>query len=428
MSIPVTTLVYLFLQSGEQHNDWPQFLGPDRTGKIEHAEFDFDWPEGGPEVLWRLEIGPGYGGPSVRDGEVYLLDREQGEADVLRVLDLESGEELWSSVHPAEGRLNFPGSRTVPTVTEKHVFTLGGFGEMICFDRSERDVAWQVHLGEIYGGVQPDYGWSSSPLIVGDLVVVAAHGEEVGLVAFDQATGEEAWITRPVGISHSSPVLLTLLGQPQVVFVSTRAPVPGGPAPFTISSFDPDDGSLLWETETPLSRYPIPGPVQVDDQRFFVTGGYEGGSSLLRIAQGDDGYTFELLFHIERGAQVHNPILHDDHLYLIVNQNENDQRSRYGEGGLLCLGLDGEEKWRTGAEPYLGRGNAVLAGDHLLIQDGQTGVLRVIRATPESYQLVAEADFFGVEDRRDHRMWAPMALAGRYLLMRSQEELLCVRL
>ena len=113
-----------------------------------------------------------------------------------------------------------------------------------------------------------------------------------------------------------------------------------------------------------------------------------------------------------------------------MNENWNDPRNLRKEGGLLCLGLDGKERWRTGDDPYFGRGSWVLAGDHLLLQDGKTGVLRVVEATGEGYRQVAEADLFGVgsEDRRDHQMWAPMALAGNRLLLRSQDELLCVQL
>jgi hypothetical protein len=94
----------------------------------------------------------------------------------------------------------------------------------------------------------------------------------------------------------------------------------------------------------------------------------------------------------------------------------------------MCLGLDGKELWRTGDNPYFGRGCALLAGDHLLIQDGYDGTLRVVKADPSRYQLVAEAKLFNAAGTRDGQMWAPMALAGKSLLLRSQSELLCVEL
>ena len=416
---------------GDESTDWPQYMGPNRTNKVALEGVDFQWPEGGPEVVWRTEVGAGFAGVSVRDGEVYLLDREVGELDILRVLELETGADVWDAMYEAPGRLSYAGSRTVPAVSERYVYTVGGHGHVKCFDRESREEVWSTHLEEVYGGVIPGYGWSGSPLLVDDLVVVAAHGDEIGLVALDAKTGEEAWVTEPVGTSHATPVLMNLLGERQIVFVSTPPDNQQSldqPGALTISAYDPEDGTVVWETETPGSPYPIPGPVQIDESRFFVTGGYRGGSSLMRIDKEGDEYTFEVLFHIDRGSQLHNPILHEDHLYLLVNENWNEQRNRRAEGGLLCLDLNGEEVWRTKDDPYFGRGAMVLAGEHLLIQDGYNGVLRVARATPEGYDQVAEANLFGIDDTRDHQMWAAMALAGRLLLIRSQNELLCVRL
>ena len=94
----------------------------------------------------------------------------------------------------------------------------------------------------------------------------------------------------------------------------------------------------------------------------------------------------------------------------------------------MCLTLDGKEQWRTKDAPFFGRGNAILAGDHLVIQDGFNGTLRVAQATQDGYRQVAEANLFGIGDRKDHQMWAPMALAGQLLLLRSQDTLLCVEL
>ncbi|MFT5048842.1 MAG: outer membrane protein assembly factor BamB [Chlamydiales bacterium] len=410
--------------------DWPQFQGPNRTGKAALAGVDFDWSEGGPEVAWKVDVGQGYGGASVRDGEVFLLDRIVGEVDILRVLDLATGEEKWSFDYPAPGRLNFPGSRTVPTVTEKYIYTMSGFGQLYCFNRKNQDVAWSVDLAEVYGGEMPTFGWSASPLVVDDLVIGTPLGAEVGLVAFDRVTGDEIWITEGVGFSHSTPVLVELHGKRQVLFMSTGVTGTGQEeaAPTMVSSFDPGDGSLIWRHQTVLTRLPIPAPIKVDEDRLFLTGGYRGGSTMLRVEENDSEYSFEELFHIERGSQIHLPLLHEGHLYVLVNENWNNGRARQKEGGLLCLSLEGEEVWRTGAEPFFGRGNAILAGGYLLIQDGHNGVLRVVEPTTAGFELIAEANVFEIDDRSDHEMWSNMALSDGQLLIRSQEHLLCIKL
>jgi len=409
--------------------DWPQLGGPRGDSCVPALRTGFAWGPEGPAVGWRTPTGPGFGGAAVQGGEVFLLDCELGESDVLRAFDLESGAELWRCAYDAPGRVQFPGSRCVPTVTEDAVYTAGAFGHVACFDRTTHEIRWMEHLGETYGGEEPMFGWSASPLLVDDLVVFTALGEDVGLVAFDRESGEERWVTEGVGYSHSTPALLTLHGKRQIVFLSTSYQTSGldEAAPTTVTSFDPATGERLWQHTLTLTRLPVPVPVRIDDETLFLTGGYKAGSTLLRVHPDGEGFDFKELFHVERGAQVHVPLRLGDCLYVLANENANEPRPKRSEGGLVCLTLEGKELWRTGDEPHFGLGNAILAGEHLLIQDGYDGTLRVIRASPQGYAQVAEAKLFDSR-LRDAQMWAPMALAGERLLLRSQDELICVRL
>jgi len=408
--------------------DWPHFGGPNGNNQVGPIDSKFEWGEKGPEVAWRTKTGPGFGGAAVQGGEVFLFDCELGESEILRVFDLETGAEKWSQSYEAKGRNTFPGSRCVPSVTEDAVYTAGAFGHVTCFDRKTHEIRWMEHVQETYGGEDPGFGWSSSPLVLGDLVIFSALGEEVGLIAFDRKTGEERWTSQGVGFSQSTPALLTLLGEPQLVILATATQATGQDlaAPMSITSIDPKDGKTKWRQVITLTRLPVASALQIDNERFFLTGGYRGGSTMMKISKKDGAYAFEELYHVERGAQVHLPLRHGDDLYLLVNENFNQPRNKHAEGGLLCLGLDGKERWRTGDAPYFGLGNALLAGDHLLIEDGDDGTLRVVRADPSGYKQVAEAKLFA--ETRSGEMWAPMALSGKRLLLRSQEELLCVKL
>ena len=168
--------------------------------------------ESGPTVMWSLSIGPGYGGASVRGGEAFLLDRIADEGDVLRCIDLNTGEELWSYEYEAKGRLSYPGSRTVPTVGEEFVYTMGAFGQLYCFNRETHEPEWTVNLVEEYDGQLPGWGYTQSPLVYEDLVIVAPLAEDAGLLALDRYTGDEVWRTEGLGSTHSSPVLFELGG------------------------------------------------------------------------------------------------------------------------------------------------------------------------------------------------------------------------
>jgi hypothetical protein len=408
--------------------EWPAFQGPNASGRLPDLETHIEWGEESPPLLWEAELGPGFGGCAVRDGEVFLLDRATGTEDILRCFDLESGEEIWRLAYEARGRLPFPGSRTVPSIEEELLYTTGGLGHVYCFDRILEEEAWSLHLAEDFDGEMPQFGWSASPLVIDDKVVISPLGPEAGLLALDRFSADEIWRTESLGSSHSTPVLLHLHGQPQVVFLSTQAGSRGETIGW-VSSFDPEDGSLLWRMENaPLARLCIPPPVQVAEDKIFVTGGYQAGSFLAEVQLGEEGYECKELFKIQRGAQIHLPIFHNDHLFVLVNENWNDTRVRQKEGGLLCLDLQGQEKWRTGNQPFFGRGGLTLLGDKLFIQDGHSGILRVVKPSSERYELLAQANVFAVEDRRDHQMWAPMAVSQGRLLIRSQDRLLCLDL
>src|SRR5512138_3548119 len=84
--------------------DWPQYLGPARNSTSPETGLLRSWPEKGPEVLWTVGVGIGYGGPVVKDGKVYLLDRNDKVGDNLRCFELSSGSELWSFAYDAPGR------------------------------------------------------------------------------------------------------------------------------------------------------------------------------------------------------------------------------------------------------------------------------------------------------------------------------------
>ncbi len=126
--------------------DWPQFMGPARDGVSPETGLARTWPDAGPKVLWTLPLGQGYASPSIRDGEVYLLDRVEQKQDVMRCLDLQSGKELWNFGYDAPGELSHDGSRTAPTIDEKCVYSVGGLGHFYCIDRKTHKPVWHKDL------------------------------------------------------------------------------------------------------------------------------------------------------------------------------------------------------------------------------------------------------------------------------------------
>src|SRR5262245_18999659 len=123
LSLALAVVVLAPSSPPQSSADWPCFGGPARDHRAPALDTDFAWGDGGPKVLWRAATGPGFGGAAVQGGEVFLLDHELGESETLRVIELETGAEKWRASYAIEGRQQFPGSRTVPTVTADAVYT-----------------------------------------------------------------------------------------------------------------------------------------------------------------------------------------------------------------------------------------------------------------------------------------------------------------
>lgn len=438
-------------------SDWPCFQGPHGNSTSAATGLLKTWPASGPPLRWSVDVGAGYGGAAIRDGEVFVFDRIRGKADVLRVLDLDTGEEKWQWRCASPGQLPYPGSRTVPTVEANHVYVAGGFGQVHCIDRKTHEPVWRVHLVETLRGVKPGFGYVQSPVVHEDLVFVTPLAPDAGIVALNRFTGKPVWTSPGVGTSHTTPTIMRLGGVTQLVFLSAKGVPIGGrsvriPGETTkrterrvrralrgqwpdgvgsLRSFDVKTGETLWQTDAYFCWQPVCAPIQVDGARVFITGGYRSGSMMIEVKQ-DAGGKFRVrkLFTNPRGSHIHVPILHHEHLFILVNETFNTRgRRSQREGGLMCMDLNGKEIWRTGAKPFFGLGHMLKADGVLYLQDGHSGILRVVEPTAKGYKQLAEANVFATKRTHlDRKMWAPMALGDGHLIMRSQKKMLCLDL
>lgn len=424
-------LLGMVLPGTARSDDWPQFQGPWRTAVSGEAGLVSSFPSGsGPEVLWRVELHEGFGGAAVAGGEVFVMDREPGEADILLCLDLETGRERWRHVDRVPGRLSFSGSRNTPTVEGDYVFIIGGFGQVSCLQRRSGEPVWRFSIMDEFSVERPpNWGYAQSPLLVGELLVACVLSEEVGLVALDKRTGKVAWKTGPLGSTMSQPACYEIKGVEQILLLST---IDRNAKQGVLAGVSVGDGRLLWQSDAYFNKFPIPVPVLVGEDSLLLTGGYEAGSVLLRLEGPGDAIKVRERYRIAGGSQVHAPQVVGDYLYILLNENANykTRTQREEGGGLACLRVaDGQEVWRTGNAPYFGRGSMIRADGKLIIQDGHNGVLRLVEPSPSGYRQLGEANVFGIEDLdQDHKFWSPLALSDGRLVMRGQQRLICVDL
>jgi len=239
--------------------DWHQFLGPDRNATSSHTGLLRSWGETGPEVLWAVEVGIGYGGPVVKNGKVYMLDRDDEVGDFMRCFDLQTGVELWKFSYNSPGELPFPGSRSIPIVTDTHVYACGPNGDLYCIDIRTHQLVWKKNIWTDFGGTSlPTWGITQSPFIYDDLLIVTSQSPQAGVVAYNKATGDVVWqtpnLTEPrMRDNYSSPKIANIHGEEHLVIVSSSLNLVQnrGAEPMVgkVTGINPRTGKILWQIE-----------------------------------------------------------------------------------------------------------------------------------------------------------------------------------
>ncbi|MDH6356218.1 PQQ-like beta-propeller repeat protein [Parabacteroides sp. PF5-9] len=401
--------------------DWPQFLGPDRNSKSAQKGILKSWPEGGPEVLWSVNVGIGYGGPVVKNNKVYLLDRDE-TGDIMRCFDLQNGKELWKFSYDAPGDIPFPGSRSVPVVDDKHVYSSGPYGDLYCFDINTQKVVWKKNIWKDYGGGNiPMWAISQCPVIYNDLLIVASQAPDAGVVAYNKLTGDVVWKTPNLGnVSYVSPKVLKIHGEDHVVWVASSTNAYTDPdAPKTkgkVVGLDPRTGKTLWTFADWECIISVPCPVEAGDNKLLIAGGYDRGATMIQVNKNGDGTfnTSELFTTLEFGDQTKPPLFHNGYFYAMFRTNQK-------RDGMVCMDMNGKIMWKTNRNPDFDRGSMILADGLILATNGLKGVY-LIQPDPTAFKAISSAEILG-----NGQNWAPIALADGKLLVRDQEKMLCLK-
>ncbi|MCH7667173.1 MAG: PQQ-binding-like beta-propeller repeat protein, partial [Acidobacteria bacterium] len=324
------------VEQGEPGADWPGFRGPDRDGIIRGVRIETDWSRSPPVELWRRPIGPGLSSFAVR-GDLLYTQEQRGDDEVVACYHVTTGEPVWrhrDAVRFWESHAG-AGPRATPTLRDGRVYTFGATGILNALDAGNGAVVWSRNAASDTGAEVPIWGFTSSPLVVDDIVIVDAGA----LVAYDLATGEPRWSGAAGSVSYSSPHLVTIEGVEQVLLLNGAG----------ASSFAPADGTLLWEHPWPGSGIMQPALTADGDVLFSALSASAGvGTRRIAVAHGPDGWTTEERWTSNRLKPYFNDfVVHDGHAFgfdgriLASIDLEDGKRKwkggRYGHGQLLVL-------------------------------------------------------------------------------------------
>lgn len=423
----IAILAIAVLCQGINAQDWPQYLGPQRNSTSPQKGILRTWPQNGPEVLWTVNLGIGFGGPVIKDGKVYLLDRDDKTGDNLRCLDINNGKELWSFKYDAPGSVMFPGSRSVPALDGNKIYTVGPYGQFYCIDINTHKPLWNKNIWTDFGGERiPQWAITQCPLIYSDLVIVASQAPKAGVVAYDKNTGNVKWTTASLGpVGYVSPALLKVGTENHVVMVTASAGRGPSASGGKVVGIDPLTGKVLWEYTNWQCSIPVPSAVDAGEGRALISGGYNAGTAMLKIEKKADGsYGVAELFKTpDFGAHTQPPVLANGNFYAQYSTNER-------KDGLVCMSMDGKVKWKTMRNPSFDKGGMIFADGLLIATDGASK-LYLIEPDATAFKPVASAELLKA-DAGDNRFptqnWAPLALAGGKLIIRDQNKLVCVKI
>ena len=260
-----------------------EWRGPDRNGIYPETGLLKVWPSGGPEELWFTEgIGKGYGSPVITGERIYLTGAIDSTA-YLHCLTME-GKSIWEKPFGKEWVINFPGSRSAPTVVDDLIYVGSGLGNLYCFDKASGNVVWSTDLAVDFQGVLPRFGHSEAAVVDGDLVFWTAGGPEHNVVALDRFTGELVWSSPGHGErSGYNPSRVIALPKRKILVTFSA---------YHLMGFDAETGKLLWSHEQdnypPEKRQPGVGDTHSN------TVIYEDGHIYYAAGDGNCGVKLEL--------------------------------------------------------------------------------------------------------------------------------------
>jgi len=412
--------LYSYTESSSS-GSWPRFRGSDYNNITKDpVPIPDRWPENGPPIIWQIKVGEGHAAASIHNGKVYLLDYdEEIRADALRCFSFDTGEELWNRWYNVIIKRNHGMSRTIPSVTDDYVISIGPRCHVMCCESNSGELLWTLDLVKDYGAEIPQWYTAQCPLIDGDMAVIAIGGESL-MMGIDCKSGNILWKTPNPNkwkMSHSSVIPATIHGQKMYIYLAV-----GGSC--GVAADGDHRGEILWETSEWSPTVIAPSPLYIGNNEILLTAGYGAGGGRLRISKSGNEFHADVTeVHSPKeglSSEQQTPILSGEFIWTINPKDAGALRSQ-----LACYHVSDLRNpvWTSGKENRYGLGPYCIIGDKMFLLNDDAELF-MFRFNTNSVIILDK--FKVLEDGAD--AWGPMAFADGYLIIRDSRNLLCLNI
>jgi outer membrane protein assembly factor BamB len=385
-----------------------QWRGPGRSGIFQETGLLHKWPEGGPELILKVDaLGNGYSTPVLHEGVIYITGKKD-EHDILSAVNLD-GEILYQVVYGKSWNATYPETRSTPTVDGESIYLISGMGEVTCLDRRTGVIRWSVNAHERYQGEIHRWGVAESPLVVDNMVIYTNGGGLSSVIALDKESGREVWKSESVGGARTyvSPVLYQH-GGIRLIIASTSDYVVG---------INPGDGKVWWKYKyLPVTEVDSRGATNstnsaiIRNNEIFISKGYDQYGVMLEVSA--DGKNVREKWRTNVLDTHHGHYVHYSDYIFGSNWVNN------GKGNWVCL------RWDTGEVMYetewITKGSIALAEGLLYCHEERSGHIALVRPTPEKFDIVSTFQVTGGTGPH----WAHPYITDGKLIMRHGEVLM----
>jgi outer membrane protein assembly factor BamB len=383
---------------GEMGADsWSQLWGPSGNGMASASA------RLAPAVrlreVWRRPVGSGFSALSTAGTRGYT-GLSDGPSDFLAAIDLASGREVWRT-RLGDAYRGHDGSKdgpiSTPTVEGSRVFIVGPRGVLLAADAATGRELWRVDLATDLAAPAPFYGFGTSPLVAGNLVVVAAGGEKHNLAAFAKESGQRVWsVSHSKAVNYATPALATLAGVRQILVLANDL----------LLGVKPEDGSLLWSQATGWTEEASRAPVVLPGDRVLITGWSE--AKLFQVKSEGGKLSASELWKTPRIKNSYSPTVFHEGLIYGMNRDY-----------LTCIDpATGEAVWRH--KVY--GGSLILVDGHAVILGDSSGDLRVGRLTRQGFEEKAKQPVFNAGATSS----TGPSFQGKRIYLRNVEEMVAL--